>query len=909
MGRRTRLDQGVVLLVSLGVLLVLSVLAVSFVRLAGHERHASSNYVHKVRAKFAARSGLRMASGRLKSYFRTAVVDTSSATWMYGNSAATPLEQATLPSYLAGKTTVEGSTVGYSGLAFNPAKDKSWLPPAYDGKVGINYSLKVTDLNTRININDPNPNMIQMLNNLGIGIAFYDSVLDPVKSRGKTIISTRDSLFGGQFNSVEDLIQAGLTKAEVEVLSNYVTVHSWRDTSVIRPKSQTSGISEKYTFDFPRFSNGTIAGRSPINMNTAPTAVIYAVLRGIAARGFRYTSGSNSTERWTFSTASVSDSQAKSVTALIFARRQSDPIKSHYDLARVLLSSKYSTLASMIMANLNPNTRLTKFNQDLTFFNYGQGQTKTDMFDKSDLTNWTTEAVFISHGYFQIESLGRCIGKTGSVLARHKLAQIVKVFEVAKHTTQNDFETNKISHTQTLSFPENMADQGFDTTKASKLDGQIALNDDTRREKGTVWYADNETSFFGPDSHRWTMSDFGKSGTIRLNENRPLDGKQSPLTRTILGEDRSSSTRTSAFASNLHPDGQFFGLKIGSRMNLYGVYDPAKSKSNVLPANGTLEWWYKPDLRGRTMTTAAEGLFSWFLLGPKCPVPAVKFMKVDLFGAVLSSDWLNGGGGDGEVYINGSLSSTARRCTDMGPYPYSDPYFVLTTGPSHRSSLRGQTWNHVRFTWKDWVRWRVYVNGVLVSSADATFIPSTGYVYWNVDVALDFLEFGALYCKDPWGTMWDYRSSGTGDRLRTNSVALPGGVVPYRYRTTVGGSQFRSRFKWAASGLGMYEALSIRFASTPAFNSSSSAMSYIGMTTVVGKQKYVESFNTSKSGPTPSIPGLALGNSFDPLTGVMYNVRFHDGGQSPFTATPYFDHVTLFYVKGDTQVLRRWVVE
>jgi len=154
------------------------------------------------------------------------------------------------------------------------------------------------------------------------------------------------------------------------------------------------------------------------------------------------------------------------------------------------------------------------------------------------------------------------------------------------------------------------------------------------------------------------------------------------------------------------------------------------------------------------------------------------------------------------------------------------------------------------------------------------------------------------------GSFYDYRSSGTLDGVRTNLTVLTG--VPDRYPTSVGGSKFRGRFKWSSSGLGSFEALSMRFTSYPGFNLAS-AKGYVGLRADYASKTTPEVFTARVAADTPAV---SLGGMFDPLTGVGYSANFYTGSQAPIAATPYFDDVTLFYrTSAGTQVLRRWVVE
>ena len=66
MRSRRRDDRGSMLIVAIGILTLLSVLALTFVSIMKLERSASTNYVDGVRARLIAEGGLEMSSAQIR---------------------------------------------------------------------------------------------------------------------------------------------------------------------------------------------------------------------------------------------------------------------------------------------------------------------------------------------------------------------------------------------------------------------------------------------------------------------------------------------------------------------------------------------------------------------------------------------------------------------------------------------------------------------------------------------------------------------------------------------------------------------------------------------------------------------------------------------------------------------------
>jgi DNA uptake protein ComE-like DNA-binding protein len=228
------------------------------------------------------------------------------------------------------------------------------------------YSVSITDCSAQINLNDTgNSNLDLMLEKL-------PSI---TSSEADDIITYRDSLSGGVFQTKEQIKQVSGLIDDGESYSDfkdYITVDSYINS------------------DF---------SRSPVNLNTASSTVLEAVLTDIS-------DGVNT----------ISSSEASSVATDIINNR---PINTWSDFDSVLddsVSGSDITSAEqeLIMDNANPNNTKSSTN--------------------------TTEFIFHAGGYFELESTGTYKDPAGNTVASRKIQAVVKTHEVKYETTKEDFE-------------------------------------------------------------------------------------------------------------------------------------------------------------------------------------------------------------------------------------------------------------------------------------------------------------------------------------------------------------------------------------------------------------------------------------------------------------------------------------
>jgi hypothetical protein len=161
MNARSR-ESGSMLIVALGILTLLSVLAVVFVNLMKLERSASTNYVEGVKARMIAEAGVSRFVSEVKHHV-VRNPTTYPAPWAYEWDAGRKesrvwvrVEDSNRPSFLASSSTSGSSPRRYSG----------WLGASYKtGSVEGSdvYTLKVVDTADQVWLNGPQPTMALIL--------------------------------------------------------------------------------------------------------------------------------------------------------------------------------------------------------------------------------------------------------------------------------------------------------------------------------------------------------------------------------------------------------------------------------------------------------------------------------------------------------------------------------------------------------------------------------------------------------------------------------------------------------------------------------------------------------------------------------------------------------------------------
>jgi len=263
-----RSKSGVVLLLVLGLLALMSVMAITFVKMTSMEKAISTNYVYKTRALMVAESGLEYAISRIHS-FQGASEDI----------AAMQYELAADDNDLENAVTASFQKPGVVDRAISGIVSSSY---AIDGDY---FVLQVDDTSGKINLNDtdgkwnidkdPHPEDLQNIDDEGIVINGVDSHEDMrlaerrltklVETLGTILFDTdspgtgfaiaialleptaphsRWALPGGKFKDMQQVHDAlmadvpGFTEEDYQAFAKHVTLWSWQDPDTIRPTFQ-----------------------------------------------------------------------------------------------------------------------------------------------------------------------------------------------------------------------------------------------------------------------------------------------------------------------------------------------------------------------------------------------------------------------------------------------------------------------------------------------------------------------------------------------------------------------------------------------------------------------------------------------------------------------------------------------
>ncbi|MFC1588589.1 hypothetical protein ACFL54_09790, partial [Planctomycetota bacterium] len=321
--------------VVLGVLALLSVLAITFVSMTRLERSISRNYVDRTHAIMAAESGIEAAVNRIASWHGTLTPAMMKDLEYNPSNPNADLKDAAQPSFASPGAPPPGIAGQVSGF----------VGPGTYIMGGDYYKLKVKDESGKLNLNDsnnlidPDDNCTGRLSSIIENLAEVLHAADYGPGIGTVvagrIMQARKEL--GQFVELsqvrEALITAGITdKFEQDRFLDNVTLWSWRDPNTIKPspafrgddttggpsgngfhqdpgnfnypatEAQLSGsgsleeqLDEIYGDDIYMNSQFQHKGlelepRSPVNINTASLQLIKSLLIGIQG-GYVYEYG------------------------------------------------------------------------------------------------------------------------------------------------------------------------------------------------------------------------------------------------------------------------------------------------------------------------------------------------------------------------------------------------------------------------------------------------------------------------------------------------------------------------------------------------------------------------------------------------------------------------------------------
>ena len=555
------------LLVALGLLALLAVLATVYAAITASEASVAAGYVDCARARMCAFSGLESALARLRQDLLAGDLGSRDAAWL---PADEPWDEVRHPSYEAG--IAHGRA--YSGLIGGTHI-----------AAGDSFTLRVTDTNSQIDLDLPDPALASMLDFLGRAVQEDRArrgllPIDPIAGRGARIVALRDTR-GGDFPD-KNLLRPLLGDRDYALVERYLTTFAWVDPNTIAP---APGILPEGMPAFVR------EPRPPINVNSAPWPVLVAALAEIegpvggpvpfavacrvadeivAHRRDRDPAG-GARDR-----PARSDRGKKGVEAHALPKR--DPgrkdgpaivakdgspgrlqgsLQDASELAELLRnfsaqpgSPLGEEWAWTIRVNGDPNFHPAPLNLEAVVH---------APFDRTQLRRSSTEFCFRSPGSFEISSLGRVLGPQGGERAVARVTAVMRVVELRRHTVQAEFERNRTTgpadHTAT--WPNGV---GCKAMAPADWAGHVQLQADEP-----------------PPAFR------GAEPRLRALFRDSLDGSGGPADTVTEQE----AARDVSRGGDLFPDGALFSER---RFELTGYRAPPECA-----AEGALEFWIKLD--------------------------------------------------------------------------------------------------------------------------------------------------------------------------------------------------------------------------------------------------------------------------------------------------------------------------
>ena len=217
---KRRGNRGIALIMVVGILGLISIVAVSFAVNMQMDLKASRNYTNNVKAGYLAEAGIARAVAELKYGSEGAVgnaVDSASEGWYSGYSDSSPLGGA-------------GS-----------------------------YTAAIIDCSRNIDINNTrNPNLARMLLNLNAAL-------------GSPLADTdcQDIVSNAPYLTPEELrSKSGISEDKYNAIKDFISLYGWADPDVINPQDTAAPYAAQ--------------PRTPININTASAEVLQAVFQDLS---------------------------------------------------------------------------------------------------------------------------------------------------------------------------------------------------------------------------------------------------------------------------------------------------------------------------------------------------------------------------------------------------------------------------------------------------------------------------------------------------------------------------------------------------------------------------------------------------------------------------------------------------
>lgn len=454
--------KAVGLILALGVMAIFSLLGTAFFVMANLFASISRTVYDYINAENFATAGFNAAVAELQTYFAKNAFFSPDSDLFYKG------EDLNWNGILDGGEDLNNNGfLDTFNLPVEFSKNYSLSMTVPGGNRTYGFYVKIVDESGKFWVNDPNPRLRSMLNNLA-------RIVGTKINLGDIIVDNRPK-DGYKFEA--ELVKL-LGKDEWQKLSQFITLYGWADDKVIEPPSYQKRNIEPYhsVYTMAQLNPGRediqMASRAPVNFNVAPRPVIQAILTDLRAwypaeenkkediypatpRDYITYKATPDTFKYGILKEVVIDYDlADKISQLMF--KIPKPIKGwvHFlSNIRELADKEISNdVIDLIYANANPNTNLLKFNPDWGLL-YVPENLRVNiknpwykrLIDKTDIVRNTTEFSFISNGYFSIESLGVVYhkapgkGKLGQIVEQRKVKGVVKLFDLYRETTQADF--------------------------------------------------------------------------------------------------------------------------------------------------------------------------------------------------------------------------------------------------------------------------------------------------------------------------------------------------------------------------------------------------------------------------------------------------------------------------------------
>ncbi len=369
-------QAGAALLVTLGVLTLLLSFGSAFVFNMISENHQTEEFIRGLQARLSAQAGLERAIAELRLHARKEFVSHSGQPW-YWNGAAQP---------------------SYQRRELDDA-DGEWKTYPDSGRLdsGARYTLKISDASSRIHLNDDNPRLSDMLENLPrLGAALSKKIIQA---------RTGDGLPGawlphGRYVIKEQLkLVKGIGEDTFDAVKNCVTVEAYQDSNTM--DLAIAGSAQPYVD----------AVRSPIGVNTASREVLAAVLEPVLSSLQEAGQVADDLMGWTGAGGGTGRMEAWQ----------------DYEAWRGCVADRIVSISAAEDKNLRDN-----FNP-----NRKHAWKKTSAATKSQ--KFSTEFCFHSGGVYEVESTGEVLDTGGRPAASATVSCTVRIFNLVNFTKREQF--------------------------------------------------------------------------------------------------------------------------------------------------------------------------------------------------------------------------------------------------------------------------------------------------------------------------------------------------------------------------------------------------------------------------------------------------------------------------------------